>query len=91
MPHPCGSCVLLEFDSLWKLTEYFKFLYRPGAIFELKGVKIINVECNEPLLNVNSNEIVVDASTISNNTSFNCPSSTPTNDISSHICTRYTY
>ena len=24
MPHPCGTCVLLEFDSVNDLTEYFK-------------------------------------------------------------------
>jgi hypothetical protein len=50
-------------------------LYAPGAIFELKGVKIINVECNEQLQNVNSNEIITDATTISNDTSLNCTSS----------------
>ena len=90
IPHPCGSCVLLEFDSVWKLTEYFKFLYVPGAIYELNGVKILNVECNERLKNVNSNEVVADAITISNDTSLNCPSSTHADDISTHICALYT-
>ncbi|CAB3995693.1 ATP-dependent DNA helicase PIF1 [Paramuricea clavata] len=89
MPHPCGSCVLLKFDSIWKLTEYFKFLYAPGAIFELKVVKIINIECNEQLQNVNSNEVITDATTISNDTSLNCTSAAA-DDISSHICTLYT-
>ncbi len=36
MPHPYGTCVLLEFDSISNLTEYFKFIYRFGAIFELR-------------------------------------------------------
>ena len=53
MPHPCGSCVLLVFDSVGKLTKYFRFLYVPGSIFELKGVKFLNVECNAHLQNVN--------------------------------------
>ena len=90
MPHPCGSCVLLEFDSVWKLTEYFKFLYAAGAIYELKGVKILNAECNERLQNVNLNEVVADAITISDDTSLNCPSSTHADDISTHICALYT-
>ena len=49
MPHPYGTCVLLEFDSISNLTEYFKFIYRFGAIFELRGVKIVNVVCNKQL------------------------------------------
>ena len=89
MPYPCGSCVLLEFDSVWKLTEYFKFLYAPGAIYELKEVKILNAECNERLQNVNLNEVVADAITISDDTSLNCPSSTRADDISTHICALY--
>ena len=43
MPHPHGTCVLLEFDSIQNLSEYFKHLYRLGAIFEVKGVKVSNV------------------------------------------------
>ena len=46
MPHPHGTCVLLEFDSVRNLIECYKFLYRPGAIYEIKGVKI-NYVCNE--------------------------------------------
>ena len=46
MPHPHGTCVLLEFDSTRNLTEYFKQLYRPGVIFEVKGVKV-NYVCND--------------------------------------------
>ncbi len=49
MPHPYGTCVLLEFDSISNLTEYLKFIYRFGAIFELRGVKIVNVVCNKQL------------------------------------------
>ena len=44
MPHPSGSCVLLEFHSFSNLTEYLKFFYKPDVIFELKGVKVSNVE-----------------------------------------------
>lgn len=54
MPHPHGTCVLLEFDSISDLTGYFKQLYRPGAIFEVKGVKV-NYVCNEILQNVDTN------------------------------------
>ncbi len=54
MPHPHGTCVLLEFDSISYLTGYFKQLYRPGAIFEIKGVKV-NYICNEILQNVDTN------------------------------------
>ena len=47
MPHPLyGTCVL---DSISNLTEYLKFIYRFGAIFELRGVKIVNVVCNKQL------------------------------------------
>ena len=60
MPHPLGTCVLLEFNSITNLIEYFKSLYRPGAIYELMGVKIINV-CNEQLQSVSNNEIVPNA------------------------------
>ena len=73
MPHPYGTCVLLEFDSVRNLIEYFKFLYRPGAMYELKGVKI-NYVCNKLLQNV-SNNVISHASTINNDTSlqlFHC-------------------
>ena len=46
MPTPHGSCVLLEFESIIKLTEYLRFLYRPGVVFELRGVKIVNFANN---------------------------------------------
>ena len=46
MPHPLGTCVLLEFDSIKNLTGYLNSLYRPSVICELKGVKIIE-SCNE--------------------------------------------
>ena len=44
-----GSYVLLEFESIIKLTEYLRFLYSSGVVFELKGVKILNFANNEQL------------------------------------------
>ncbi len=82
MPHPHGNgtCVLLEFDSISDLTEYFKTLYRFGVVFELVGVKIIDVSCNNQLHTVNLNETVTDSSTTNNN--INYSSSTAANDTS---------
>ena len=54
-PHLHGTCVLLEFDSISDLTGYFKQLYRPGAIFEVKSVKV-NYVCNEIIQNVDTND-----------------------------------
>ena len=54
MPHPHGTCVFLEFDSFRNLIEYFKFLYRPDVIYEIKGVKINDV-CGNMLQDVNTN------------------------------------
>ena len=45
MPHPNGTCVFLEFDSVTNLIEYFKLLYRHDVIYEIKGVKI-NYVCS---------------------------------------------
>jgi hypothetical protein len=72
MPHPHGTCVILEFDSIRNLTEYFKSLYRPDAIYELKGVKIANVVPNEQFQNVNANEIVSDTCTENSDTNLHC-------------------
>jgi hypothetical protein len=80
MPHPHGTCVLLEFDSISNLTEYFKFIYRFGAIFEVRGVTIVNIGCNKQL--ENSNETVTDSSTTNNDTNFNYSSSTGGDDTS---------
>ena len=68
MPHPDGTCVFLEFDSVRILIEYFKFLYRPDVIYEIKGVKI-NYVCGNMLQNVNTN-VTSHASTINNDTSL---------------------
>ena len=68
MPHPHGTCVFLEFDSVRILIEYFKFLYRPDVIYEIKGVKI-NYVCGNMLQNVNTN-VTSHASTINNDTSL---------------------
>ena len=54
MPHPHGTCVLLEFDSIRNLIKYLTFVYRPGAMYEMKGVKINDVP-SELLQNVNIN------------------------------------
>ena len=40
MPHPHGTCVLLEVNSINSLTEYFRNAYKPNVLFELKGIKI---------------------------------------------------
>ena len=40
MPHPQGTCVLLELNSINSLTEYFRNVYKPDVLFELKGIKI---------------------------------------------------
>ena len=73
MPHPHGTCVLLEFHSVRNLIEYFKFLYRPDVIYEIKGVKV-NYVCDNLLQTVNPN--ISHASTISNDTSLHSSAST---------------
>ena len=78
MPHSHGTCVLLEFDSIRNFTEYLKFIYRFGAIFELRGVKIVNIGCSKQL--ENSNETVTDSSTTNNDTNFNYISSSAADD-----------
>ena len=40
MPHPHGTCVLLEVNSINSLTEYFRNGYKPNVLFELRGIKI---------------------------------------------------
>jgi hypothetical protein len=80
MPHPHGTWVLLEFDSISNLTEYFKFIYRFGAIFEVRGVAILNIGHNKQL--ENSNETVTDSSTTNNDINFNYSSSTGGDDTS---------
>ena len=76
MPHPHGTCVLLEFDSVGNLTEYFKFLYRLDVVYEIKGVKI-NYVCNDLLQNVNT-DVISHPSTINSNTSLHCfPATVP--------------
>ena len=44
MSHPHGTCVLLEFDSVNNLIEYFKFLYSPDVIYEIKGVNKLSMQ-----------------------------------------------
>ena len=41
VPHPQGTCVLLEVNTLNELINYFQGLYQnPNVLFELKGVHI---------------------------------------------------
>ena len=56
MPHPYGTCVSLEFDSVNNFIEYFKLLYGPDVIYEIKGVKI-NYVCSDLLQNADTNII----------------------------------
>ena len=76
MPHPHGTCVLLEFDSVRNLIEYFKFLYRPDVMYEIKGVKINDV-CSELLQNVNTN-FTSHSNSIHSDTNLHCfPTTVP--------------
>ena len=52
--------VLLEFDSVRNLIEYFKFLYRPDVVYEIKGVKI-NYLCSYLLENYDTDVISHDS------------------------------
>ena len=46
IPHPQGTCVLLEANTLNELINYFQMVYQnPEVIFELKGVHIIEMLC----------------------------------------------
>ena len=40
MAYSHGTRVLLEVNSINNLIEYFKNLYKPDVLFELKGIKI---------------------------------------------------
>ena len=47
MPHPQGTCVLLEVNTLNELINYFQGLYQnPNVFFELKGVHINDKQCD---------------------------------------------
>ena len=47
MPHPQGTCVLLEVNTLNELINYFEGLYQnPNVLFELKGVHINEKQCD---------------------------------------------
>ena len=47
MPHPQGTCVLLEVNTLNELINYFQGLYQnPNVLFELKGVHINEKQCD---------------------------------------------
>jgi len=47
-----GTCVLLEFSQINRMTEYLQVLYNNRSVlFELKGVHIGETEINEPTSN----------------------------------------
>ena len=47
MPHPQGTCVLLEVNTLNELINYFQGLYQnPNVLFELKDVHINEKQCH---------------------------------------------
>ena len=47
MPHPQGTCVLLEVNTLNELINYFQGRYQnPNVLFELKGVHINEEQCD---------------------------------------------
>ena len=47
MPHPQGTCVLLEVNSLNELINYFQGRYQnPNVLFELKRVYINEKQCD---------------------------------------------
>ena len=47
MPHPQGTCVLLEVNTLNELINYFQGLYQnPNVLFEFKGVPINEKQCD---------------------------------------------
>ena len=74
MPHPHGTCVLLEFDSVKNLIEYFKLLYRPDVTYDIKGVQVNDV-CSDLLQNVDTN-FTSHTNTISSETSLHCSTAT---------------
>ena len=94
MPHPHGSCVLLEFDSLTKFMEYLMFMYRRDVIYELKGVKVINY--NLQLEDIHMNDIPINRSTgtINHGTSRNCITSADVDYMSNQnsiLCTQESF
>ena len=47
MPHPRGTCVLLEVNTLNERINYFQGLYQnPDVLFELRGVNINEKQCD---------------------------------------------
>ena len=76
MAHPHGTCVLLEVNSINNLIEYFKNLYKPDVLFELKGVKITVVQCTQ-ITNMHTNQI---SDTNTSESSLSCCSSVCDNE-----------
>ena len=74
---PCGTCVLVEIASIYKLVEYFEnlFLGIIDVVYELKGVEIltdlIGSEACPPvnIENLNRTELISDSS-LESETSF---------------------
>ena len=47
MPHPQGTCVLLEINTLNELINYFQMVYQiPDVMYEIKGVHITEMLCD---------------------------------------------
>ena len=44
MPHPKGTCVLLEVNTLNELINYFE--QNPNVLFELKSIHINEKQCD---------------------------------------------
>ena len=80
---PCGTCVLVEIASIYKLVEYFENLYLGiiDAVYELKGVEILTdltgSDCQTTpeacppvnIENLNRTELIADSS-LESDTSF---------------------
>ena len=50
MADACGTCVLLEVNSIDNLLQYFQNLYKCAVLFELKGVKIALAQFTENII-----------------------------------------
>ena len=87
MPHAYGTCVLLELDSVNNLIEYFKFLYRPDFIYEIKDVRIHNA-CSALTENVDTN-VIYNASSKSHESSHRPVAQEKLNDNSIFNTRRY--
>ena len=77
MPHPQGTCVLLEVNTLNELVNYFQMVYQsPDVIYEIKGVHITEMLCDMtaiPDQQTNTHESCnTDAETMTRNIPLEC-------------------